>query len=232
MKIVELKNISLKIDGEIILENISLQLNRGEIATLIGPNGGGKTSIARLILEIIKPTNGEIAKEKNLKIGYMPQKIEIDKNIPITARTFICLLNNEKKIDENLASRLGLTKILDKEIHQLSGGQLQRILFLQAVSKNADLLVLDEPTQYMDFSAIQDFYNILDEIRQKKNCAILLISHDLTTVMQRTDFVFCINRHICCNGSAQDINQHPEYISLFGEKTNLTIYQHHHNHQH
>jgi zinc transport system ATP-binding protein len=232
MKIAELKNISLKINGEKILENISLSLNKGEITTLIGPNGGGKTSIARIILEILLPSSGQIIKNKNLSIGYMPQKISLDKNIPLSCLDFINLLNENKKFDENLSVRLGVDKYLHKQIHNLSGGELQKLLFLQAVSKNAELLVLDEPTQYMDFSAIQDFYKILDEIRQRKNCAILLISHDLNAVMQKCNFVFCINRHICCQGMPEDINQHPEFISLFGNKSNITIYQHHHNHQH
>ena len=232
MTIIELKNASFKTGNETIVDKISLKLEKGKITTLIGPNGGGKTSIARMVLQIIKPTSGKILRDKKIKVSYMPQKIEIDKTIPLTARDFINLLNKNQKIDQNLAKRLQIAKILDRQIHDLSGGQLQKILFLQAVSKNADLLVLDEPTQYMDFSAIQDFYKILDELRQKTNCSILLISHDLVTVMQKTDFVFCINKHVCCHGAPEDIDQHPEYLSLFGNKANVTIYQHRHNHQH
>jgi len=92
--------------------------------------------------------------------------------------------------------------------------------------------VLDEPTQYMDISATQDFYQIIDEVRKARKCAVLLISHDLHMVMQKTDFVFCINHHICCHGTPELVNQHPEYLSLFGNKGQLTIYQHHHDHCH
>ena len=95
-----IKNISLKINGEKILENISLTLNKGEITTLIGPNGGGKTSIARIILEILKPTSGQLIKNKNLKIGYMPQKISLDKDIPLSCLDFINLLNGNKNFDK------------------------------------------------------------------------------------------------------------------------------------
>jgi zinc transport system ATP-binding protein len=232
MTIIELQNAGLKIGKEKIVDKISLKLQKGKITTLIGPNGGGKTSIARLALQIVKPTSGKIIRHQKVKVSYMPQKIEIDKTIPLTARDFIHLLNGNKEVNQKLAERLDVAKILNRQIHDLSGGQLQKILFLQAVSKNADLLVLDEPTQYMDFNAIQDFYKILDELRQKTDCSILLISHDLVAVMQKTDFVFCINQHICCHGTPEDINQHPEYLSLFGNKANVTIYQHHHNHQH
>ena len=224
MALIELKNIGLKIGGKQIIEGISLQLKRGKITTLIGPNGGGKTSLARILLGIIKPTSGEIFSNKKISIGYMPQKIEIEKNIPISSRDFVQLENGA--IDKALAKRLNVEKILDKQIHDLSGGQLQKILFLRALAGKPDLLVLDEPTQYMDIAGIQDFYQIIEEVRSERGCTILLISHDLHLVMQKTDLVFCINRHVCCHGAPEDINQHPEYLSLFG------VYQHHHNHKH
>jgi len=165
----------------------------------------------------------------------MPQKIEIDRTIPLSAKDFITLSTHKIEFDENLkklVKRLNADKILDKQIHDLSGGQLQKILFLRSIANKPDLLVLDEPTQYMDIAATQDFYQIIDEVRKANNCAILLISHDLLMVMQKTDVVFCINHHICCHGSPEAINQHPEYLSLFGDRTNLAIYQHHHDHNH
>jgi zinc transport system ATP-binding protein len=235
MIIAELENIGLKIDGQKIIDKISLQLKKGEITTLIGPNGGGKTSIARILLGILKATSGKVIKNSKIKIGYMPQKIEIDKTIPLTAKDFIKLSTHKIFFDEafkNLIKRLNVEKILKKQIHDLSGGQLQKILFLRALANQPDLLVLDEPTQYMDIAATQDFYQIIEEVRKTNNCAILLISHDLLMVMQKTDIVFCINHHICCHGSPESINQHPEYLSLFGDRSNLGIYQHHHDHAH
>ena len=162
----------------------------------------------------------------------MPQKLEIEKNIPISARSFVQLSLKKSEIDLDLAKRLNVEKILDKQIHDLSGGQLQKILLLRALAGKPDLLVLDEPTQYMDVAGIQDFYQIIEEIREKTGCTILLISHDLHTVMQKTDLVFCVNNHVCCHGAPEDINQHPEYLSLFGNRGTVTLYQHHHNHEH
>jgi len=122
--VAKLENISLSLNRQKILSDISLELQKGKITTLIGPNGGGKTSIARILLGILKPSSGEVIKNSNLKIGYMPQKIEIDKTIPMTAKDFIQLSTNKIKFDEtlqNLAERLNVEKILNHQIHDLSG---------------------------------------------------------------------------------------------------------------
>jgi zinc transport system ATP-binding protein len=233
--IAKLENISLTINRQTILNNINLELKKGEITTLIGPNGGGKTSIARILLGILKTTSGKVTKNPKIKIGYMPQKIEIDKTIPLSAKDFLQLAVGKNKFDENfnkIAAKLNLEKILNHQIHDLSGGQLQKILFLRALMTKPNLLVLDEPTQYMDIAAIEDFYQIIDEVRKANDCAILLISHDLHMVMQKTDLVFCVNHHVCCHGTPEDINQHPEYLSLFSKKDSLAIYHHHHDHKH
>jgi zinc transport system ATP-binding protein len=233
--IAKLENIGLSIQGQKVLKDINLKLSKGEITTLIGPNGGGKTSIARILLGIIKPDSGKIYIAPKIKIGYMPQKITIDRTIPLTALDFILLSSHEVKFDKtlkDLAAQLGIEKILHKQVHDLSGGQLQRILFLRAIINNPELLVLDEPTQCLDIAATQEFYDILDKIRKINNCAVLLISHDLHMVMQKTDIVFCVNHHVCCHGTPESINQHPEYLSLFGNRSNLAIYQHHHDHKH
>jgi zinc transport system ATP-binding protein len=235
MTIASLEKIDLRLGKQTILSQVSLQIKKGQITTLIGPNGGGKTSILYILLGITKPTAGKVVKDSKIKIGYMPQKLEIDKTIPLSAKDFISLSTHKVEFDEQfkrLATRLNVTKILGKQIHDLSGGEMQKILFLRAMMTKPDLLVLDEPTQYMDLSAIQDFYEIIEEIRKNQECAILLVSHDLYAVMQKTDSVFCINRHICCHGSPESVNQHPEYLSLFGERSAVGIYQHHHDHKH
>jgi zinc transport system ATP-binding protein len=233
--IAKLENIGLKINKNSILKDINLELKKGEITTLIGPNGGGKTSIARILLGLLNPTNGKVIKDPGLKIGYMPQRIEIEKTIPLTALDFLLLFCLDKKLNQdlkNLIEKLGIKKILNHQLYDLSGGQLQKVLFLSSIINKPNLIVLDEPTQYMDINATQDFYKVVDEVRKTNNCAVLLISHDLHMVMQKTDFVFCVNHHICCHGTPESVNQHPEYISLFGQKGQLTIYQHHHDHQH
>ena len=245
-KIASLKNISLSFNGQQILKNISLELKKGEITTLIGPNGGGKTSIARILIGILKPDLGKVFISKNAKIGYMPQKLEIEKTIPLRVIDFLNLnydLSNKSSGDQQksvletihkLSKKLNIENILEKSIHKISGGQLQKTLLVRTLINNPDILVLDEPTQYMDIAAQSEFYQIIEEIRQQKHCAVLIISHDLHIVMQKTNQVICVNRHICCEGSPESINNHPEYLSLFGNRKieNIAIYSHHHDHKH
>lgn len=234
-----IKNISLNLNNQQILKNINLELKRGEITTLIGPNGGGKTSIARILVGILKANSGQVFLQKNIRIGYLPQKLEIEKTIPLRVIDFLNLsactspaaLSSEQL---EIIKRLGIEKILEKSIHQISGGQLQKVLLIQALSNNPDLLVLDEPTGNMDITAQTEFYQIIEEVRNQKHCAILLISHDLHIVMQKTNHVICVNHHICCEGNPESINNHPEYLSLFGKNhiDNIAIYSHHHDHKH
>jgi len=236
LKIAYLKSISLSLNNQQILKNINLELKKGEITTLIGPNGGGKTSIARILIGILKASSGEVFISKNAKIGYMPQKLEIEKTIPLRVIDFLNLSSTAEAMArlEGMAKKLCIENILEKSIHKISGGELQKALLVKTLINNPDILVLDEPTQYMDIAAQAEFYQVIEEIREQKNCAILIISHDLHIVMQKTNQVVCINRHICCEGSPESINNHPEYLSLFGKDKidNITIYSHHHDHKH
>lgn len=236
LPIAYLKSISLSLNNQQILKNINLELKKGEITTLIGPNGGGKTSIARILIGILKASSGEVFISKNAKIGYMPQKLEIEKTIPLRVIDFLNLSATAEAMArlEAMAKKLLIENILEKSIHKISGGELQKALLVKTLINNPDILVLDEPTQYMDIAAQAEFYQVIEEIREQKNCAILIISHDLHIVMQKTNQVVCINRHICCEGSPESINNHPEYLSLFGKDRidNITIYSHHHDHKH
>jgi zinc transport system ATP-binding protein len=233
-----LKKVSYKINDQEILKDINLEVNKGQITTLIGPNGGGKTSIAHILIGILQPSSGEVFIKKNAKIGYMPQKINIENIIPLRVIDFLDLANFDKenhhlKINI-LAKKFGIEQILTQQIHDISGGQLQKVSLVRSLLNNPDILVLDEPTQFMDISAQGEFYNLIEDIRKQKECAILMISHDLHMVMQTTNQVICINRHICCKGSPESIHKHPEYISLFGQHKidNIAIYSHHHDHKH
>lgn len=244
MNFLELKNISYKINKQTIIDNVSLNLQKGQITTLIGPNGGGKTTTAKIALRLIKPTSGNLLANHKIRQGYMPQKINIDKSIPLTVLDFIKLFNNnfiDKIYFEELIEKLGLIKTLKQQLFAISGGQLQKILFLQAIISKPDFLVLDEPTQYMDIKAVAEFYHILNDIRKNQNCSILLISHDLNFVMQKSDQVYCINHHICCSGHPESLTNNLQYRELFNNKTTeddnkineeIALYHHQHDHNH
>lgn len=232
-----LKDISWKINNQEILKNINLEISQGKITTLVGPNGGGKTSIARILAGILLPDSGQVYVKKNSRIGYMPQMVNVDHSIPLRVIDFIALIVDQKKNQQliiKLAKRLGVEKILNQQLAKISGGQMQKVFLMQAIIANPDILILDEPTQFMDVAGQLEFYEIIEEIRREQECAILIISHDLHVVMQKTDHVVCVNHHICCQGSPEVVNNHPDYLSLFGSSkiNNIVIYPHRHDHMH
>ena len=139
----------------------------------------------------------------------------------------------EDVIDEAL-SLTGVTNLKDKSLGNLSGGEFQRVLLARAISKKPDLLVLDEPVQGVDFTGEIALYELIKEISEKLNCGILLISHDLHTVMSATDHVVCLNGHVCCSGSPKEVAKNSEHKALFGEQAaqTLSIYEHKHDHVH
>ena len=221
--------------GRWILRHVSFSLKRGEIVTLIGPNGGGKTTAAKAILGILEYDEGRVARARKIKIGYVPQKPHIDRMIPLSVRRLMTLTETypKKQIAKALA-QVGIESRIDAQIDDLSGGEFQRALLARALLQSPDLLVLDEPLEGVDFAATSELYQHIRAIRDENGCAVLLISHDLHIVMRETDKVLCINGHVCCSGSPQAIASDPEYHKLFGKKASkeLALYAHAHDHSH
>jgi zinc transport system ATP-binding protein len=222
-----------------VLNEVSLAVKHGEIVTIIGPNGSGKTTLLRIICGLHKADSGHVVTKEKLVIGYMPQKLTIDRAMPLTVRRFLRLNGKEKVLRnittvENLAKEFGILHLMKKQIHDISGGEMQRVMLARAILLKPDLLVLDEPTQGLDINGQDEFYKLIAQIRKKNDCAILMVSHDLHMVMASTDRVICINGHICCAGTPEHINDHPEYLALFGKKTaeNFALYTHKHDHTH
>jgi zinc transport system ATP-binding protein len=234
------ENIYLNRSGINVLENVSFGIGKGEIVTLVGPNGSGKTTILKILLSLIEPNSGSVKKEKDLIIGYMPQKISVERIMPITVRRFLRLNGVNRSLRgidkvEIIAHDLGIGKLLQKQIHEISGGEMQRVLLARALLLQPDLLALDEPTQGLDVQGQEEFYRIIESVKNKYNCGVIMVSHDLHVVMAKTDRVICLNRHICCEGRPEDISHHPEYLSLFGKKEigdKFAIYPHKHDHSH
>ncbi len=232
--LVKLNNVGFKQNQKWLVKGVSLQVAKGEIVTLIGPNGSGKSTTAKIALGLFKNIEGEVQKYTN-NIGYVPQKISIDWTLPLRVRDFMLLTDNLKEdaIDEAL-SLTGVNHLKNKSLGNLSGGEFQRVLLARAISKKPELLVLDEPVQGVDFTGEIALYELIKEISEKLNCGILLISHDLHTVMSATDYVVCLNGHVCCSGSPKEVAKNNEYKALFGEQAaqTLSIYEHKHDHVH
>ena len=232
--LVKLKQAGFRINGKWLVKGVSLQIEKGKIVTLIGPNGSGKSTTAKIALGIYKKIDGKVEKFTN-KIGYVPQKISIDWTLPLRVNDFMVLTENlkEEAINEAL-SLTGVIHLKDKNLGDLSGGEFQRVLLARAISKKPDLLVLDEPVQGVDFTGEIALYELIKKISDELNCGILLISHDLHTVMSATDYVVCLNGHVCCSGSPKEVAKNNEYKALFGEQAaqTLSIYEHKHDHIH
>ena len=232
--LVKLKDVGLKRNDKWLVKGVSLVVEKGKIITLIGPNGSGKSTTAKIALGLHKNIEGEVQKLTD-KIGYVPQKISIDWTLPLRVKDFMLLTDdlNDKLIDEAL-TLTGVDHLKNKNLGNLSGGEFQRVLLARAISKKPELLVLDEPVQGVDFTGEIALYELIKKISQNLNCGILLISHDLHTVMSATDHVVCLNGHVCCSGSPLDVAKNKEYKALFGEQASqtLSIYEHKHDHVH
>ena len=232
--LVKLNNAGFKQNNKWLVEGVSLTVEKGKIVTLIGPNGSGKSTTAKIALGIYKNIEGSVEKYTN-KVGYVPQKISIDWTLPLRVHDFMLLTENIK--DEAIDEALNLTGVIhlkNKNLGNLSGGEFQRVLIARAISKKPELLVLDEPVQGVDYTGEIALYELIKSISDTLNCGILLISHDLHTVMTATDHVVCLNGHVCCSGTPMDVAKNNEYKTLFGEQASqiLSVYEHKHDHVH
>ena len=232
--LVKLENAGVHRSSKWLVRGISFKINQGQIVTLIGPNGSGKTTTAKMILNILNADEGLVTGNAN-KMAYVPQKISIDWTMPLRVIDFMKLTSNlnNNQVNESL-TMTGADKLLYNQINSLSGGEFQRVLIARAIAKKPDLLVLDEPVQGVDFNGEIALYNLIKEISISLNCGILLISHDMHFVMSTTNHVICLNGHICCSGTPGSVVKNPEYIKLFGEHNSETLsyYQHNHDHSH
>ena len=234
-QLILLDNVSVEIKHQKILHNVSLSINTNQIVTLLGPNGAGKSTLVKVILGLMPYTSGKITRLNNLTIGYVPQSIKLNPTLPITVKRFMLL--NKQLNNKNILNILSMVKaeyLIDKSMHLLSGGELQRVLLAQALAKRPQLLILDEPTQGVDVNGQVLLYDLISSAKKQFNCGILMVSHDLHLVMAKTDEVICLNHHICCSGTPASVSNDPEFISLFGQQgaSQIAVYKHHHNHQH
>ncbi|MGB1090767.1 MAG: ATP-binding cassette domain-containing protein [Oceanobacter sp.] len=217
-----------------VLTDISIDLHAGRIVTLIGPNGCGKSTLIRVLLGLEQADKGEIHRQRNLAVGYMPQRLMLEQRLPLTVNGFLKLARGatQERIRYWL-NRLEIELLAQQDVHNLSGGEWQRVLLARALLVNPQLLVLDEPVQGVDVQGQQALYRLIPQLRDELGCAVLMVSHDLHLVMAATDQVFCMNGHICCSGTPDEVSISPDYQQLFGTSMpTVAPYTHHHDHHH
>ena len=232
--LLKVENAGVSINDKFLVKGVSFEIKQGEIVTLIGPNGSGKSTTAKIALGIYKKIDGKVKKYTD-KIGYVPQKISIDWTLPIRVLDFMTLTEELTQDQINIALNLtGVEHLKNKSLSNLSGGEFQRVLIARAISKKPELLVLDEPVQGVDFKGEIALYELIKQISEKMKCGILLISHDLHVVMSATDFVLCLNGHVCCSGAPHKVVKDSKYKELFGDRASniLSLYEHKHDHTH
>ena len=233
--LIKLEQIAVAFSGKNTLEDINLELPSNEIVTLVGPNGAGKTTLVKVLLGLLEPTAGQIYRQPKLRIGYMPQKLAVHATMPLSVERFLRLVPHVTKAQiEHALAEVGAEKVIKSPIQKISGGELQRVLLARAILRKPQLLVLDEPAQGVDVNGQLELYRLIAELRQRYQCGVFMVSHDLHLVMGSTDRVICLNRHICCSGHPEQVSEDPAFIELFGRKAanSLAVYHHDHDHHH
>lgn len=229
------RDLTLRLGGKVILDNVNVEIAAGEIVTIVGPNGSGKSTFLRALIGAVRPSAGTIERAPGLRLGYVPQKLAIDRSMPMSVRRFLGLPRRIKRAEaDQVLERAGAAGLGDRQMTDLSGGQFQRVLLARALRERPQLLLLDEATQGLDQPGAAAFYRRIEEVRQELGCAVVMVSHDLHVVMAASDRVICLNGHVCCQGTPEIVADAPEYRALFGSGTKgaLALYRHRHTHDH
>lgn len=232
--LIRLTGVGVTYAGEAVLDGVDLTVAPGQIVTLIGPNGAGKTTLVRSVLGLLTPHRGTVWRRPRLRVGYMPQKIQVDATLPLSVLRFLRLVPGVDRVKALSAlGEVGAEHVIDSPVQTVSGGEMQRVLLARALLRQPQLLVLDEPVQGVDVAGQAELYKLITRLRDRLGCGVLMVSHDLHLVMSATDQVVCLNRHVCCSGHPEQVSGDPAFVELFGQHApNLAVYHHHHDHQH
>ncbi len=233
--LLEADALSYSAGGRLILDRVSFALEAAQITTIIGPNGAGKTTLANIVTGLVTGFEGRIRRRDGLRIGYLPQKVYVNRLMPLTVERLLQLTRpaTDAEIDAALAqTEVGYLR--GRQVRSLSEGELKRVLLARTTLGSPELIVLDEPTAGVDVTGEIRMYELIGELRTRLRCAVLLVSHDLHLVMSQTDQVLCLNQHLCCSGQPESVSRHPEYLALFGQAAgdSIAVYTHHHDHVH
>ena len=233
--LIQAQGIELTLGQNRILSHIDFSIRAGEIVTIVGPNGSGKSSLLRVLVGAIQATDGNLVVASGLRVGYVPQRLDLERALPMSVRRFFNLPRKvSTKAVSEVCQRISVEHLLDQPMIELSGGQMQRVLLARAVLNHPDILVLDEATQGLDQQGSAQFYQQIESLRNEMGCAVLMVSHELHVVMSASDRVICLNGHVCCEGAPDVVSSKPEYRALFGTGTQgtLALYRHEHDHTH
>ena len=229
-----LRDINAGYNGRIQLRDVSIDIDDRDFVGIVGPNGGGKTTLLRVILGLLTPYSGTIEYLRNgeradsLSVGYLPQTRDIDTDFPISVgdivasgmnsprRLFGGYTREQRRMAEETMRTIGIADMQHRPVKALSGGELQRVLLALALDPMPDLLLLDEPVSGVDQNGLELFYEIVADLREKEDMAIILISHDLNMVAKHADQVVLLNKGVICSGTPDEVFADARTREIFG----------------
>lgn len=228
--ILEVKKVSVQFEDNLVLDDITFSLEKGEHLAIIGPNGSGKTVLLKTLLKST-PYSGEVTWAPGTRLGYVPQKIDADRHLPLTMQNLLeskaNILHLKKKEVEEVVATIGLTKeLLETPVGHLSGGQFQKALIAFALLGKPNVILFDEPTASLDQPREEQVYEIIHRLQDEHGITVILVSHDLSVVYRYATKVLCLNKRAICFGTPEEA-LHPENLAkLYG--TPVKFYHHIH----
>ncbi len=234
VNLLSVKNLSIRIEDKLIVEDLNFDLASSERLSILGPNGAGKTVLLKALLNLL-PYSGEVVWSPEVRLGYVPQKIDADIHLPLT---FMDLFRAKRKTlgvpesDLNeVSSSIGLNKeILATPVGHLSGGQFQRGLIAFALIGKPNVLLLDEPTASVDEPGEEHIYELIHRLQREHNLASIMVSHDLSFVFRYATNVLCLNRQKVCFGTPREALSADVLEKLYGEPMGFYHHEHGQNH--
>jgi len=236
--IIEVVHVSFAYEGNTVLENVSLNVHLGDYLGVVGPNGGGKTTLLKIMLGLLQPQKGsvklfgqEISKFKDwYKIGYVPQKAtSFDPNFPATVFEIVSmgrfgkrglfkfLTKKDKDIIQSSINEVGMSGFEKRLIGDLSGGQQQRIFIARALAGEPEVIFLDEPTTGVDQATEEQFYEMLRHLNEERNLTLVLVSHDIDVVSRETTEIACVNKNLPFHGTPEEFVKQKKLREVYGE---------------
>ncbi|MBI2414163.1 MAG: metal ABC transporter ATP-binding protein [Deltaproteobacteria bacterium] len=218
MKVLTVKNLNIEFGGTKVIEDLSFDVEKGEVLAVIGPNGAGKTVLIKSLIGLI-PHRGEITWVPGIKTGYVPQRMDIETDVPLTVREFFRLRGPEAT-DKRIAEKLEFVQldleILRKGFGEISVGQRQRVLVAWAVLGDPDVLIFDEPTADIDIAGQESVYKMLYHLQKNIGLTVIIVSHDLNVVYRHAQTVLCLNRKNLCFGAPKEVLSSEQLLALYG----------------
>lgn len=231
-RILEIKNLTVKYNSHVILNELNFYVNAGEIVAIIGPNGSGKTTLLKAILGLV-PHAGEVRifgrppKFALDDIGYVPQRLDFDRSFPLMVKEFLRFLKTTNTPWwEEVLEESGVNRFMNARLGELSGGQLQRLLIAKAMLKEPRLLMLDEPTSGVDVAAEMTFFELIEHVNDVHKVTVMLISHEVQMVYKFATQILCLNKDLVCNGRPKEAITQEVLEKLYGKNIEFQSHDH------